>query len=116
MKHINCEKLVAAYEVDVKRLEVRIDGAEEEIREKLAPYLQTGVFTEDDILPLADKLVDAERSEFDKKWATVETFIEEDDPTRLDDVEVNAPAPDTFLSAEDMDAFIAYTGDSEKSI
>lgn len=116
MKRINCEKLIAAYEEDAKALEFHIDGAEAEIRERLSPYLQSGIFTEEDILPLTDKLVEASRAEFDKKWSTVETFIEEDDPARLDDVVVNAPAPDTFLSAEDMDACIAYTGDTEKSI
>lgn len=116
MKRINFEKLLAAYEADAKSLEVHMDGAEDEIREKLLPYIQSGVFTEEDILPLTDKLIEASRAEFDKKWSTVETFIEEDDPARLDDVEVNAPAPDTFLSAEDMDACIACTGDTEKSI
>ena len=96
MKRINCEKLIAAYEEDAKALEFHIDGAEAEIRERLSPYLQSGIFTEEDILPLTDKLVEASRAEFDKKWATVETFIEEDDPARLDDVEVNAPAPILF--------------------
>lgn len=116
MKRINCEKLIAAYEEDAKCLEVHIDSAENEIREKLSPYLKTGVFTEEDILPLADKLIDAERAEFDKKWATVQAFIEEDDHVRLDDVEVNAPAPDAFLTGADADAYIACMGDSEKSI
>lgn len=115
MKRINTQKLVDAFEADKELLDKRIDCAEDEIIEKLAPYFQSGVFTEDDILPLTDKLVAAEKADFDKNWATVLQFVE-DDGISIEDVEVPAPAVDGVSPDAGAIDCVARMGDSEIKI
>ena len=79
-KRINTDKLIAAYIADQERLESRVETAEAEIRATLAPYLSVGTFTEQDIKPLTDKLVAAEKAEFERKWVSLADFVEDDEP------------------------------------
>lgn len=79
-QRINTEKLAADYKADQERLESRVATAEDEIRATLAPYLSVGTFNEQDVKPLADKLVAAEKAEFDRKWAPLADYIEDDEP------------------------------------
>lgn len=78
-KRINTEKLTAAYNADQEHLESKVATAEAEIRAALAPYVSVGIFNEQDVKPLADKLVDAEKTEFDRKWAALAEYIEDEE-------------------------------------
>lgn len=100
-KRINTDKLTAAYKADQERLESRVETAEAEIRATLAPYLSVGTFTEQDVKPLADKLVAAEKAEFERKWAPLADFVEDDEPVAEEPIIPNYdPAADLKQPAD----------------
>lgn len=100
-KRINTEKLTVAYNADQEHLESRVATAEAEIRAALAPYISVGTFNEQDVKPLADKLVDAEKTEFNRKWAALADYIEDDESVDKGPTIPNYdPAADLGNSAE----------------
>lgn len=98
-KRIDTGKLIASYIADQDRLDSIVETAEAEIRAKLAPYLSVGTFTEQDIKPLADKLVAAEKAEFERKWAVLADFVEDDESVAEEPL---IPSYDTVADLEQL--------------
>lgn len=96
MKHLNVDKLTSAFYADQLELEQLTENAEEEIRQALQPYAESGIFTDEDVKPLAEKLILAKRQNFDKKWSALAEFTEDDDN------EEKACLFSPFVSAEEL--------------
>ena len=74
---INSSKLLADYEQAKQDLALSREIYDAEVRDRIRPYLDKGILGEGDVDAIVNKLCAGEQEAFDRKWATVEAYIED---------------------------------------
>lgn len=92
---INTSKLLADYRQAKEELALGREINENDVRERMRPYLEKGVLDETDVGKIVDKLTADDQAGFERKWGTVESYIED-----IPDITEKAQANDSVAPGE----------------
>lgn len=74
---IDHSKLLADFRQAQEDLALAREIHEADVRSRVKPYLDKGILNDDSVASIVDKLSAADQEAFNRKWATVEAYIED---------------------------------------